>query len=565
MENDNIASMEDSEVESFRDTVRRGARMLNMDLIPRSTDVPPLIPSRRERSISSRGPPPYNTIMSDPGIEERIQHAREVTGISQGPVPLSVDSSMDLERRSPPPLYGATIRLQATRPHDIGSPRQSRRRPSPDRGPVSHYHHYHGNVHMEHVPWNIGETGYEPVQLRTSGAGDGGGDDPYNDRRNSRRRRTPPRDLRHQRRAGSGGPHDHDSENGIGPSDGRRPSGPPGGGGSSGPPGPPGPPGGGRPPGPPGPPGGGGPPRLPGPPVGQGPAGLRGPQGIPGPKGDRGHPGPPGPQGPPGGTTGLPYASGSQPPPQVVLNTSGLERTFLGMAGAVEKLAQQQLRSNYSLNESVIQQRKEHEEGRQVLLDIAHTSHQNTFQHILATTPYFDGTGGDVISWLERIEAACLYAKRDPRQEALGHSGGKVLDSILSVPSHQPWKILKETLMRDYSEFKSPAHACTYLENMTQGDDESLRLYVYRYTRAHRMVTGLAPRENMDPSRWTHFLASINNTAITDKVLRSKMLPRNLDEAMSKAIQLEAGFQLSEGVNMARRVNIMQAEINEPR
>ena len=103
----------------------------------------------------------------------------------------------------------------------------------------------------------------------------------------------------------------------------------------------------------------------------------------------------------------------------MVLDTSGLERTFLGMAGAVKKLAQQQLRSNYSLNESVNQQRKEREEGRQVLLDIAHTSHQNSFQHILATIPYFDGTGGDVISWLERIEAACLYAKRDPRQEAL--------------------------------------------------------------------------------------------------------------------------------------------------
>ena len=137
------------------------------------------------------------------------------------------------------------------------------------------------------------------------------------------------------------------------------------------------------------------------------------------------------------------------------------------------------------------------------------------------------------------------------------------MDSILSVPSHQPWKILKETLLRDYSEFKSPAHACTYLENMTQGDDESLHLYVYRYTQAHRMVTGLAPKENMDPSRWAHFLASINNTAITDKVLRSKTLPRNLDEAMSRAIQLEAGFQLSEGVNMAWRVNIMQAEVNE--
>ena len=287
---------------------------------------------------------------------------------------------------------------------------------------------------------------------------------------------------------------------------------------------------------------------------------------MPGPKGERGYPGPPGPQGPPrppGGVIQPPYTQRNQPPPQVVLDTSGLERTFMGMAGAVEKLAQQQLRSNYSLNESVNQQRKEREEGRQVLLDIAHTSHQNSFQHILATIPYFDGTGGDVIFWLERIEAACLYAKKDPRQEALGHSGGKVLDSILSVPSHQPWKILKETILRDYLEFKSPAHACTYLENMTQGDDESLRLYVYRYTRAHRMVTGLAPKENMDPSRWTHFLASINNTAITDKVLRSKTLPRNLDEAMSRAIQLEAGFQLSEGINMAQRVNIMQAKINE--
>ena len=168
-----------------------------------------------------------------------------------------------------------------------------------------------------------------------------------------------------------------------------------------------------------------------------------------------------------------------------------------------------------------------------------------------------------MISWLERIEATCLYAKRDPRQEALGQSGGKVLDSILSVPSNQPWKIVKEPLMRDYSEFKSPAHSCTYLENMTQGEDESLRLYVYHYTRVHRMVTGLAPKENMDPSQWTHFLASINNTAITDKVLCSKTLPKNLDEAMSQAIQLEAGFQLSKGVNMARKINIMQAEINK--
>ena len=345
------------------------------------------------------------------------------------------------------------------------------------------------------------------------GSSPGDEDDSLSERSSNRQQPPHRRRTRAHRRCGVNGSPDGDpSDNGT-PGDGRYPSrrGLPGGG-----------PQGGGLPDPPGPPG------DPGPPGQRGPPGLRGPQGVPGPKGERGYPSPPGPQGPPGplgGTIRPPYIQGNQPPPQVVLDTSGLERTFLG--------------------------RKEREEGRQVLLDIAHTSHQNSFQHILATIPYFDGTGGDVISWLERIEATCLYTKRDPRQEALGHSGGKVLDSILSVPSHQPWKILKETLLRDYPEFKSPAHACTYLENMTQGDDESLRLYVYRYTRAHRMVTGLAPKENMDPSRWTHFLASINNTAITDKVLQSKTLPRNLDEAMSRAIQLEAGFQLSEGVNMA--------------
>ena len=204
----------------------------------------------------------------------------------------------------------------------------------------------------------------------------------------SSNRRHPPHCQRtgaHRRCGANGSPDGDPSDNGT-PGDGRYPSrhGLPGGG-----------PSGGGLPGPTGPPG------DPGPPGQRRPPGLRGPQGVPGPKGERGYPGPPGPQGPPGppgGTIQPPYIHGNQLPPQVVLDTLGLERTFLGMAGAVKKLAQQQLRSNYSLNESVNQQTKEREEGRQVLLDIAHTSHQNSFQHILATIPYFDGTGGDVIS-----------------------------------------------------------------------------------------------------------------------------------------------------------------------
>ena len=49
------------------------------------------------------------------------------------------------------------------------------------------------------------------------------------------------------------------------------------------------------------------------------------------------------------------------------------------MAGAVERLAQQQVHTNNQLNESVGEQRKEQEEGMQVLLDIAHAYHQILF------------------------------------------------------------------------------------------------------------------------------------------------------------------------------------------
>ena len=77
---------------------------------------------------------------------------------------------------------------------------------------------------------------------------------------------------------------------------------------------------------------------------------------------DRGPPGPQGPmepQGRPGQLIGQPYLPENVPPSQVQMDTSGLERTFLGMANAVERLAQQQIVSNEQLNESVREQRRE--------------------------------------------------------------------------------------------------------------------------------------------------------------------------------------------------------------
>ena len=66
-----------------------------------------------------------------------------------------------------------------------------------------------------------------------------------------------------------------------------------------------------------------------------------------------------GPLGSPGQIIRQSYLPGTAPPSQVKMDTSGLERTFLGMANAVERLAQQQVVSNKQLNESVREQRKE--------------------------------------------------------------------------------------------------------------------------------------------------------------------------------------------------------------
>ena len=66
-----------------------------------------------------------------------------------------------------------------------------------------------------------------------------------------------------------------------------------------------------------------------------------------------------GPQGPPVQIMRQSYIPGITPPQQIKMDTSGLERTFLGMANAIERLAQQQVVSNEKLNESVREQRKE--------------------------------------------------------------------------------------------------------------------------------------------------------------------------------------------------------------
>ena len=64
----------------------------------------------------------------------------------------------------------------------------------------------------------------------------------------------------------------------------------------------------------------------------------------------------------------------------------------------------------------------------------------------------------------------------------------------------------------------------------------------------------------MDPSSWLKFLGSITNARLTEKILTSNRLPRNLGECMTQAVQYEAADILVEGVNLSRDSHILHIE-----
>ena len=131
----------------------------------------------------------------------------------------------------------------------------------------------------------------------------------------------------------------------------------------------------------------------------------------------------------------------------------------------------------------------------------------------------------------------------------------------MALPNTRSRKPIRKELKRCFSDQTSLGHPATQLENMTQKCNEPLRLYIFRYSKIHKSVTKRDACYDTDPSRWFRFLTSIMNTTIADKIMRSESLPQNLQQCFEKALRLEAGLQLSEGVNMAQRTTMMNINL----
>ena len=93
---------------------------------------------------------------------------------------------------------------------------------------------------------------------------------------------------------------------------------------------------------------------------------------------------------------------------------------------------------------------------------------------------------------------------------------------------------------------------------MVQEAQENLRVFIGRYSEAHTKATGKSPTEERDQTHILWFLSHIRNTAISDRVTRLHVRDGvTLEEIFLACLNMEAQYQLCEGVNEARTAKVM--------
>ena len=123
------------------------------------------------------------------------------------------------------------------------------------------------------------------------------------------------------------------------------------------------------------------------------------------------------------------------------------------------------------------------------------------------------------------------------------------------------WEIAQRELKRCLTEEKSRAHSAFKLAQIKQKPNENLRIFILRYQDLHSVATGKTAAEDTDPTHIIRFLGMMTNSEIARKITQ-KGIPEGmtLGQAFTWAIELEAGYQLSEGVSLARPPEIMQVQ-----
>ena len=143
----------------------------------------------------------------------------------------------------------------------------------------------------------------------------------------------------------------------------------------------------------------------------------------------------------------------------------------------------------------------------------------------------------------------------------MGRASAQVKHIIRSIPLDIEWEVARRELKRCLTEEKSRAHSAFKLAQIKQKPNENLRIFILRYQDLHAAATGKTPAEDTDLTHIIRFLGMMTNSEIARKITQ-KGIPEGmtLGQAFTRAIELEAGYQLSEGVSLARPTEIMQIQ-----
>ena len=286
-------------------------------------------------------------------------------------------------------------------------------------------------------------------------------------------------------------------------------------------------------------------------------------QGPPGPKGQEGQPGQAGRDGRDGQnftlTKELEETLKAHRPN---LDTTGLENSFDQFGRTMFEVLNAQHRTNQKLEEQFRRANETQEYQAEAMQDMAQANFQMKYDHMFAGVPMYDGTDPDTFDdWLYQIESLCELSRRNVRVELMGRASAQVKRIIRSLPLDIDWEIAQRELKRCLTEEKSRAHSAFKLAQIKQKPNENLKIFILRYQDLHSTATGKTAAEDTDPTHIIRFLGMMTNSEIARKITQ-KGIPEGmtLGQAFTRAIELEAGYQLSEGVSLARPPEIMQIQ-----
>ena len=244
------------------------------------------------------------------------------------------------------------------------------------------------------------------------------------------------------------------------------------------------------------------------------------------------------------------------------LDTTGLENSFDHFGRTMTEVLNAQQRANRNLEEQFRRANKTQEIQTEAMQDMAQVNYQMKFDHMFASVPIYDGTEPDSFDdWLYQIESLCEISQRDVRVELMERASAHVKHIIRSLPLDTDWETARRELRRCLTEEKSRAHSAFQLAQIKQKPNENLRIFILRYQDLHAAATGKSATEDTDPTHIIRYLGMMSNSEIARKITQ-KGIPEGmtLGQAFTRAIELEAGYQLSEGASLAKPTEVMQVQ-----